>query len=249
MKRTLKGLSIGIVLLGCYFVGLGVYRIVDGVQAYLADMNAKVERVEDAVEEIIEDNLFDELEERSDFSGTYRLRASDDFGSWSGTATPIKCVEVDGLWHVTFLTAGHCISDNPAALYSIDSGPDTQAIGAGAGGSKHPGGVDVGVVQVVCFRPIEVREVSFRELEYGETVFVCGFPAGAGPYLTQGYYTDDGRISASGFPGSSGSAVCDVDGNVVGVLVAGYSSGFQFIDFAVLCVPTADVRTWLAGQL
>ena len=183
-----------------------------------------------------------------DFSGTYRLRAVDQLGrAWTGTATPIRSEQVDGLWHVTFLTAGHCIG-GPTTVYTIDQGVGKPTMGAAAGGVAHPD-LDVGVITFTCFDEIKAREISFAEPAFGDSVFVCGYPLGVGPYLTEGFYTDDGRISASGYPGSSGSAVCNADGEVIGVLVAGYGRQFQFIDFMVLMVPISDFRAWMAGQL
>ena len=151
------------------------------------------------------------------------------------------------MYHVTFLTAGHCIG-GPGTIYAIDTGQGTSTAGVGVDGHAHPD-LDVGVITFVCADPIEAREISFAAPEFGDTVFVCGYPSGVGPYLTEGFFTEDGRISASAFPGSSGSAVCNAQGQVIGVFVAGYGSGFQFIDFMGLCVPTADFRVWLAGQL
>lgn len=200
-----------------------------------------------AVGELALINADDSDEVPADMDGTYRLMALDPMGNtWSGTATPIACELIDGRYHVTFLTAKHCLGDE-GTVYTIDQGYLTPTVGAGSGGHGHPS-LDVAVIVCVCFDAIKPRGISYEEPAFGDRVFVCGFPSGVGPYLTEGFYSGDGRISASAFPGSSGSAVCNERGQVVGVLTAGYAEGFQFIDFMVLEIPTAEFRTWLAGQ-
>lgn len=177
----------------------------------------------------------------------WKLTIRTEIAVGGGTAFPIACERVGQLWKVTFLTAGHCIEDG--AGYSVEH-EDGRILGPGRALAQHPDyepttGTDVGLVVFIAFAPVEIRELNFEAPAWGETLLICGYPVGEGPYLTEGRASGGQRLSASAFPGSSGSPVCRPDGTVCGILVAGYGAGFQFVDFMCLQAPLSGVEAWV----
>jgi hypothetical protein len=140
-----------------------------------------------------------------------------------------------------YLTAKHCMTDDPRLTYQIRFGnfrvdvtgayvPYTKNSDWAilAANTKLP---EMKTLKVKC----GVQPFMGMELAY------YGFPGGVKGYYGEGYVVTDDRRGGQAFytsivaaPGASGSPTIDKDGYVIGVLVTGlyYSTGFSMIPLA-----------------
>jgi len=183
----------------------------------------------------------------TDAANVWKLDIS---GMGSGTAFPIACEPTGAYWRISFLTAKHCTLEPGTVLpggllpwYSVKH-DDGRKLSLGRLVSVHPK-EDAAILSFISMKPVFCRMLDFKAPAFGERLFLCGYPMGQGPYLTEGFASGGRRFSASGFPGSSGGPVTRPNGSVCAIIVAGHGTQFQFVDFMLYHVPLNSVEKWL----
>ncbi len=191
-----------------------------------------------------------------------RVLARDDTGSWQGSAIPVDCIELsDGSYRVTFLTARHVVLnskgndtvermwvnlfDAPNFQFAANLVP-TRLIAA------HPT-MDVALFTARLNRPVDVLDLDYRMPVLSERVTAAGFSEGLSLSIGEGiisslvwfwYFPDwEGAYQISAFykAGASGGAILDSDGDVLGIIVGGWSTS-EHINFFL---PVLQVRDWI----
>lgn len=148
----------------------------------------------------------------------------------------------------TLITNKHVVADSAELELSTYDGRDVAASAASTAGIA-----DLAIVRTAEELPT-FAELALRDPVPGDAVTVVGYPQGGALTLTTGSVigstTDPlnenlGEVlvtDAPVEPGSSGSAVLDEDGLVVGVVYAKNASGQSFI------VPVSTLRDLLADE-
>ncbi len=120
------------------------------------------------------------------------------------------------------ITAGHCARE-AADIDVITSDNQTYRATITAVSATH----DLALLHIDKLNTPHFNPA--QHLERGEKIFILGSPLGITNALSTGVIAkfdgDHTLIDCSALPGNSGSAVFDAEGNLVGVLTAGYVVG------------------------
>src|SRR3990167_3836396 len=89
-----------------------------------------------------------------------------------------------------------------------------------------------------------------KSAEIGQVVYCAGYPRLVGPYLTMGFLSnlnDRGvfDISCNATFGSSGSAVYNSAGELIGILNMGYTSNGEIVPFMLMCVSLRNLSLFI----
>ena len=105
--------------------------------------------------------------------------------------------------------------------------------------------LDVALLVLFGDRPLAVSTLGRETPEFGDRVFALGYPRGWGPWLTEGRYSGDDRISSPIWFGCSGGPVYNEDFeliglacSIVGTFQGPYANGARM-------VPLTDFHEWL----
>lgn len=169
----------------------------------------------------------------------FLLEVRDKDGSTIGTGTGFL-INADG-WMVT---NRHVIEHAHTVTAKAENGARYEATGIAA----YDPNLDLVVLQVNCksIPFLTVQEFSTAELQVGEEIAVIGSPLGLEGSLSNGIIsairTNDGndsqmagfiQITAPISPGSSGSPVLRLNGEVIGIATLASKAGYQNLNFAV----------------
>lgn len=187
-----------------------------------------------------------------------------DMPTSAGSGTVIGCAPTpDGLFEGTILTATHVIQDALRDVFA--EGPTGKAYKLGINILvKSPrysvlptealvfGESDVALLRVVFPYPVRTVPFATRGPALGETVWCVGWPymerSGSLFTITIGCRSGDDRFTAASLPGNSGSALLNVDGEVVGLMNKLYrlqndQLGIQIpLTHMGVCVPLSTLR-------
>jgi S1-C subfamily serine protease len=167
------------------------------------------------------------------------IRVLSEFGSWQGSGSYIG----DGL----ILTAGHVVEDALSFTITFHDGTVVEATEYYMEPTMDVGFINVGVL---CR---EALEFDARRLRWGDVTFILGNPLGWDNCFSvskgivssldkdhDGFFGDKLMYNsdAAAYPGNSGGPVVDEDGEIIGILVGGYTGGYDNLS---LCVPTEVV--------
>ncbi len=190
------------------------------------------------------------------------MRIDTDMGmasAWVIDCDPV--VTEDGIvFDVTVATAGHFIRHEE---FDFFSGELVMVENPGPYTLTFPNGLELCTEEEARVHPTEdfalltFRSSSYHEpraldpraLQYGERLFLDGFPAGEGPYHRDGYSGGADRTSTPAWPGDSGGPITDADGEVVGILIQVIASPQGFVSFAGTMTRLTDINEWLQEQL
>lgn len=165
----------------------------------------------------------------------------------SGSAFPVLCERAGARWRVTFLTAKHVVHGGlPVGwIAKLEGGI---ILAGGHVLSVHPS-EDVALVQFVSRQHVEPVKIDARAPEFGERVWVAGYPIGVNLAITEGIAGHDGLATASIYPGVSGGPVIDFQGQIIGLadsmMVDEHETGTFPVTHVMYFVPLEDVTDWL----
>lgn len=166
------------------------------------------------------------------------VEGSDGYYDWSGSGFVIDDF---------IITAGHVVDNGNIFGAVIIDGNNLEIIDYYC----QPN-IDVGILEV---NDLDLPSLSFGNsnvLKLGDTVYIMGAPMGQThfPSVTKGIVSGIGinipffgdklllQVDAASYPGNSGSAVFNKEGEVVGMLIGGYNG----TDNLSLCVPSNIIK-------
>ncbi len=161
-----------------------------------------------------------------------------------GSGSVISCTPHDNGYKVILLTAKHVVqyADDILLRDQVPLSASQDSV------HLHPT-EDAALVVFYSVKYYEPRGIEYYPTEYGERLFLDGFPAGEGPYRRGGYAGTDGNVSTNAWPGDSGGPICNKDGDIVGILSTILQTYQGDVTFAAHMVQMADIKEWLRKEL
>ena len=152
----------------------------------------------------------------------------------------------DGRWRVLFLTARHFTEGlDTSTRYTADHTGTARFLVDGRELSVH-GSKDAAVLTFLSSRPLPLVRLSYRDLRFGERIYVAGYGGPQGKlWISQGLVSGPDRCTAPIYFGDSGGAVIDQSGHVLGIIVSMEASLYGPISHHCRLVPMHHVRRWL----
>lgn len=150
-------------------------------------------------------------------------------GVGGGSAVPVKITQrVDGPgFLVIFLTAKH-VSEHAPTGWEAHIGE--RALHGGFVVAAHPL-LDLAVIAFPTLGPLPpLVPLATRSPCVGDTLRCVGYarPADRSLWAAQGLCSGPGRVTLQSWPGDSGGAVLNSDGELVGILLGGYGEQGAF---------------------
>jgi len=173
-------------------------------------------------------------------------------GGGHGSGTVVKCEQIaEDLWAITILTARHVASPVELEFMSPEEREmypwSLSVLGQRAHLLTNHPALDASLIQVILDKPLPVAKLRHEGVLAGEDLYVMGFSvSGEDLWISKGVASSPDR-GGSAAPGDSGGAVFDERGNLVGVVNAIDSLGFNgLVWHHHYFAPIADLTDWLA---
>lgn len=169
---------------------------------------------------------------------------------------PIECLTLpDGTYRVTFLTARHVVEDAEQMWVNLFEAPNfqfqsllipTRLV------AEHPT-MDAALFTARLPHAVPVLSLDYRVPGLGERVQAAGFAQGRSLNLSEGFVSSlvfywrwpewAGAYLTSAFlhEGSSGGAILDWQGDILGIIVG----GFDYSEHTNIFLPVLQVQDWI----
>jgi S1-C subfamily serine protease len=179
----------------------------------------------------------------------------DSDGSY-GSGVIIDCQPAgEGLWTVVVLTAAHALSGNPVQLSDNLIGYEAPPLFVIGDNYKLPvsraiasPAVDLGMLKFTSPRKIPIVRLAAQHPDDGGWVWTVGYPGDPTSYtIAVGSMTSGKLISAPIFYGSSGGAVLNRQGEIVGIVIkVRLDEGGRAVSTAGIVATLTDIKGFLA---